>query len=492
MKQATLTYYDSSHQYRVDGKRWSSITTVAKMPVDTFSLEQWQQRQIVVGMTVDPTLIQKAAVDLDNRDLIGKVAEEAKQAAKASAKADRGTQMHTAMEHMLLNPAKLVTDQQRADAERIAATLDAYGITIEPRWVEQIVMWPDEHVVGRFDAFARWRDDLFVLDLKSGRNAVAYPQSTAVQLSLYAGAPWVSADLTTKDDKTTVTEWEPLPGELRQDKGLVLLVEPDVDVGELWEIDLSYGAAGADLARQIRRWRMEKNYGRNASSLVAPEPRLPLTSAEAGAAGSVERSRVDPPVTAPDPASSNERRDALLERYRSLTDEQQRAFADRGIDRNDLDAIEAALDDIDPFARVTVPVTIVRPALADPLPVIDEGAEASVGDRDRLRAAFEVLEPDQRDWVVGHVAGAGNLSVTQLPSERRTLIGLALVRLASAGWHDDTLLEACLDASHCRTGLDGLHHADAVRLGAVVVDVCEDRYQFTVSDDGKVRLDRVA
>lgn len=49
------------------------------------------------------------------------------------------------------------------------------------------------------------------------------------------------------------------------------------------------------------------------------------------------------------------RRARLLERYHQLADVDRERFLALGVDRNDLDAVEAALDQVDPFAQVTEP-----------------------------------------------------------------------------------------------------------------------------------------
>ena len=289
-----LTYTDTSHTYYLDGKRAKSVTAVAKIPVDTFNIEQWSQRQVAIGLAIDPNLIEKVAVDIDNRDAINKICEEAKQAAKAHLAADRGTQMHRVLELVLLDQEhKLLTDQQRQDADTLKRTLDRYQLTPYDFLTEQFVAWPHYTITGRFDAILEKPDSTLILtDLKSGPNAVAYPHATAVQLALYARAPHISDNIHTVGDKSTVTDWRQMPERLDYRYGYVLLVEPDADVGTLHEINIEHGWAAAQMALRIVEWRKQLDYGKGIAREVAEyELVVPGLIDIALAAGSVEELR---------------------------------------------------------------------------------------------------------------------------------------------------------------------------------------------------------
>lgn len=160
-----LTYSDSTHAYFLDGKRAKSVTSVAKIPVDTFTLEQWAKRQVAIGMTLERRLAERIAVDLDNREAIQSVCEDASRIAGAHHAADRGTQRHRASE-LADTLAPFISDQQRADAAVWLRTLDAHGIEIDPTLVEQFVAYPDHGVVGRFDRVAMLDGRHAIVDLK--------------------------------------------------------------------------------------------------------------------------------------------------------------------------------------------------------------------------------------------------------------------------------------------------------------------------------------
>lgn len=293
----TLTYNDRTHAYYLDGRRCKGVSSVAKIPTDTYSLEAWGKRMVAVGIATDPTLIENVAAHIDNKERLDEVVENALRAGKAHQAADRGTQMHRVLELILLEQEdRLLTAQQRADAEVLKRTLDRYRLTPHQQMAEQFVIWPAHHVAGRFDAILETADNRLVLtDLKSGPNAVNYPETTAIQLALYARAPLMSADIHTRGDKTTISEWRELPTELDRRKAYVLLVTPDDTVGTLHQIDIEHGWGAAQLALKIVTWRKELNNGRQIAAEVSDEPepvRRPATwGSLIASADSVERLR---------------------------------------------------------------------------------------------------------------------------------------------------------------------------------------------------------
>jgi hypothetical protein len=247
---------------------------VAKIAPDSFALEQWRKRQIAIGMMLEPRLAERVAVDPENREMVDAICEEAMRIAGSHHAADRGTQRHRASELFdLAEP--LITDQQRADAQAWQRTIEHYGIEILPQHVEGFAAWPEHGVTGRFDRIARYDGRLVILDLKSGENAVKYPQGTAVQLALYANAPMISAEVKTTGDKSTVTKWMPPPAELDRETGYVILLGDDMDIGQLWKVDIAHGVDGARYALALVDWRKARGYGRDLAQQVESTASVP-------------------------------------------------------------------------------------------------------------------------------------------------------------------------------------------------------------------------
>ena len=274
MRVVKLTYTDTNHAYYLNGKRCKGVTTVAKIPTDTYTLEQWAQRQVAIGLAMDHNLVENVAVDLDNRDALNTIVDKAKEVASAHRAADRGTQMHRVLQLVLLDQEhKLLTEQQRRDAELLKRTLDRYKLTIYDALSEQFVVWPNHLVAGRFDAVLERPDGRLILtDLKSGPNAVLYPHATAVQLALYARAPHISEHIHTRGDKTTIEDWRTMPDRLDRRSAYILLAEPEADIGTLHEIDIEHGWAAASLALQIVNWRKKHDGGKGITREIPPYP----------------------------------------------------------------------------------------------------------------------------------------------------------------------------------------------------------------------------
>ena len=279
MTEHKLTYDDTTHAYYLNGKRCKSVSTVAKIPTDTYNLEQWAQRMVAIGLATDPALLENVAAHIDNRDRLNDICENAKRAAKAHQAADRGTQMHRVLELVLLGQDdKLLTAQQKSDAEVLKRTLDRYRLTPHQDMAEQFVIWPHYTIAGRFDAILEQPDGTLILtDLKSGPNAVAFPQSVSIQLALYARAPLMSGGIEASGDRSVITKWRELPERLDRRFGYVLLVTPDDTVGTLHRIDIEHGWSAAQMALKVSEWRKKLANGREIATEVTefetrPEP----------------------------------------------------------------------------------------------------------------------------------------------------------------------------------------------------------------------------
>jgi len=264
-----LIYNDAAHSYYLNGRRAKSVTAVAKICPDDYALQQWRKRQVAIGMMLDIRLAERVAVDTENREAVDAVCEEAMQLAGAHHAANRGTQRHRAAELADLD-GPLLTDQQREDALAWRRTIEHHGIEIDRSLVEGFAIWPDHGITGRFDRIARYRGRHVILDLKSGENAVKYPQSTAVQLALYARAPFISEAIDVNGDRSVVMKWQKPPADLDLSTGYVIYLSDGMDIGELWEINIEHGWLGAQHAMSIVDWRKGFRYGAELARPVQP------------------------------------------------------------------------------------------------------------------------------------------------------------------------------------------------------------------------------
>lgn len=282
MTAITLRYTESQHAYYLDKTRCVGISSAAKLAQNDYQITQWIKRMVATGVALDPNLRENIAVHLDNKEMMNRLAEEALSAARARDAADRGTQMHHVMEMVLLGREdRLLTDQQRRDAELLKRTLDRHKLTPVPGLIEQFVVWPEYKIAGRFDAVLEKPDGTKILtDLKSSANAVRYPHSTAVQLALYARAPYVSTQIDHRTsartgDECVMREWSTMPATLDLDRAYVLLVEPDSTEGDVYQLDINHGWHAAERIMQIIDWRRQLSGGKMIATYLPPD--LPAT-----------------------------------------------------------------------------------------------------------------------------------------------------------------------------------------------------------------------
>lgn len=278
-----LRYTESQHAYYLDKTRCVGISSAAKLAQNDYQIQQWMKRMVATGVALDNNLRENIAVHLDNKEMMNRLADEALSAARARDAADRGTQMHHVMEMVLLGREdRLLTEQQRADADTLKRTLDRHRLTPVPGLIEQFVLWPDYKIAGRFDAVLERPDGTKVLtDLKSSANAVRYPHSTSVQLALYARAPYVSTQIDHRvsarsgTDECVMREWSTMPAELDLDRAYVLLVEPDSREGDVYSLDIEHGWHAAERIMAIIDWRRKLGGGKMIATYVTPD--IPAT-----------------------------------------------------------------------------------------------------------------------------------------------------------------------------------------------------------------------
>jgi hypothetical protein len=206
-----LRYNDEHHAYWLDGKRCKGVTTVAKIPDDTYRLEQWAKRQVAIGLASTPVLIEAVAAHFDDRQKIDDYCDQAMEAAKAHTGATRGTAAHRITERHDLGEPIMDTPLSAYVVASWQAALEAAGLEVVTDYIERIVVYPDRFIAGRFDRLCRRRSDgrLVVVDVKGGQRAIEYPHSIAVQMALYANAPLLAGPVPANGGETDLFEAMP-------------------------------------------------------------------------------------------------------------------------------------------------------------------------------------------------------------------------------------------------------------------------------------------
>lgn len=186
-----LKYVDKIHAYWLDGRRCKGVSTAAKIPDDTYSLDQWRKRQVALGLAKSPHLVAAVAAHHDDTDKLNELAEQAMQAAGSDVAATKGTAVHRIVERHIKGEEQMLTPEAEDIIVSYEAAMKAAGLVPIPSMVEQVVVFPEEKVCGRFDNVSMRMSDgeLVVCDVKTGESAIRYPHGTVTQLAMYANAP---------------------------------------------------------------------------------------------------------------------------------------------------------------------------------------------------------------------------------------------------------------------------------------------------------------
>lgn len=277
-----LKYNDKQHAYWLDGRRTKGVTTVAKIPDNTFAIAKWRDRMLVTGMAMSPPLIERAAAHYDERDVLEDIAEEALVAAKAHEAAGRGSAAHRITERHDLDEMVIDTPYARQVLEAWTKALDDAGLVMLPEYIERVVCYPDIPLAGTFDRIARRKFDgsLVIVDLKTGANAVKYPHSTAIQLALYANAPILAGVIPPGGGETR--EFESMPA-VSKTVGYVIHMPNDATTVEVRPMNI---AAGWEAAQKIvfptLEWRDRSDLVGDALSAASLSPLIDNIRARLG------------------------------------------------------------------------------------------------------------------------------------------------------------------------------------------------------------------
>lgn len=259
--------FNGNGQYRlpdpVTGKltSYTRATTVAKALEDTYMLEAWKRRHVLMGMSLRPdlgdqldTLIRKhhrGETDLDDlRDPLNRMAEDAMQTAGTSAYAEFGTAVHAWTEVVDLRVCLLsdVPDIFRSHVHKHLYLLCQNGLTVDPVGVERRILNTKCGIAGTLDRIFWGPDGVRLLgDVKTSKSLDYSWLSFSIQLAIYQ-----SADFMLSLDGT---RWEPMP-ELDASRALVVhLPSTDWIAGTVQPINLEFGRAALEEALRVRNLR---------------------------------------------------------------------------------------------------------------------------------------------------------------------------------------------------------------------------------------------
>jgi len=451
---------------------------------DHWNLEMWARGNIVYGTAHDQSLIARVLAvggnpgtwTREQKQVIRQIHEDAQQVAQAHKAANIGTAIHSLTE-ALDRGEPVASGLYQADLDAYRTTLDAAGFTCHPEWVECRMVCDELEMAGTADRIVTDTDSRhFIADLKTSASVDYGGLGWAGQLAAYAHGHLY--DVTT--DQRLPTPY------IGQTTGIIIHLPAGQGICTLYEIDLVAGYRAAQLANEIRSVRKESKRWITVLDTAPPVSDQPPALVPGGVAPPAPTSTVDAGV-------EHDRRQTLRARYKALSDDDKQRFLalDAGFD---LDAVEAALNSVDPFTVVIPPTPPAPPAPPAPpmLPVLselDEGASVPRKDFDVLRDAHAALPDDRRRWVGDIISQSrrADVSIAPWPGEPGTVrifeLLAGLIALAGGVYVDNQLVvELAAEAYgtdlpfHASTAgqavgiLDGADPATFAELCRAVVD----------------------
>lgn len=479
--------------------RWPSYSTVKKAADKDWSFLTVNR---LAGLA-SPELRRIAELDATQRaDAVRSHEKLAKQIAFG-----RGTIVHLWAEDLAAGLAPRVIDDgwlvangypaaARDEAEQYRSALCDFFQTYQPERVaaEYVTIHRTLNGYGYGatpDGLMRIQGELVAVDWKSrsaNSSHAAYPEEAA-QIAAGVRAEYMVTRAGGQAERRLIPE---VTG------GYVVSIKPDsarlypIDIDKAWE-HFSHlhewwthrldEKAAIGRVRPFRTSTAGPSEPCTAASTTASEP-TPLVVPDEGSS----------PASASSP--SPDRREQLLARYVQLAVADQERFIALGVNKDDLDAIEKALDDIDPFVggapapSTPEPTpTVETPILA---PLDDEGADVDGYEFDALERDFSALDTEAQLWMSTVIAEGMRAGVafhanksTGRRTERRLQLYVGLMALGASGNGNDDMVREIVatvldtDAAFfpsltCGYVVGSLDAANATTFARLCVSVSED------------------
>jgi hypothetical protein len=279
--------FNGNNQYRLPDpetgelKSYSRATSIAKVLDDTYMLNQWRIRKVLLGvgtrMNLQADLMQAAdcinSGDPDygpdwERKTLNAIGEEAASAAGTDKASEHGSAVHdwAAWVDAGLISVHQVPEQFRYAVYKHLELLAGAQLLVVPEYTERIVMSSELNTVGTLDRVFLYRDRLVLGDLKtSGRLDFSW-LSFAVQLAFYQ-----SCDLMLSEDGKFWQDIPPLEDDVAM---LVHLPSTDINNAQVVPIDLEFGRTALALAVHVRDIRSRAKKEAPATTALSPHPPL--------------------------------------------------------------------------------------------------------------------------------------------------------------------------------------------------------------------------
>lgn len=231
-------------------KAHTRVTTIAGGIKDTYHLNKWRLRMAAIGFGKRTDLYALAAsLGADDKRGLDKLCDDAVEAGQGASRASIGTALHGFTERYDRGETIQPPSPWDLDLAAYAAEMQRQRIVTHPWWVERVLYHPDLLIAGTCDRLVRVPgfDLPLIADLKTGDSL--YMDEIALQLALYARAPYWY-------DPASDTFGETPP--IDQASALVVHLPAGAAACTLHVVDVAAGWEAVQLALEVRAWRKRK------------------------------------------------------------------------------------------------------------------------------------------------------------------------------------------------------------------------------------------
>lgn len=234
----------------VDGGKpiaYTRCTTYVDCLEDKFNLQQWQLRQVAIGLAERPDLLLSVSAHRDDKRTLNQITDKAMEAARSSAASTTGTAVHALCERIDRGqPLGVVPAEALADVrayERATACL-------ENLYIEQFTVLDALNIGGTPDRVVKFQGDYYIADIKTGRDIEWGALKIAMQLAVYAmSTPYLPSG-----------ERQPYPFELNPLAAIVIHLPVGQATCTLHFVDIELGWSAVHTAGRVRELRGHKKW----------------------------------------------------------------------------------------------------------------------------------------------------------------------------------------------------------------------------------------
>ena len=238
-------------------RAWTRATTLAGTLKDTYGLEKWGKRMIVLGLVSRPDLLDLAyASDPGDKQQLDELCDDAMKAAKTAVRANQGTALHKFTQRLDMGELVRAPRQWETDLAAYTALKERHGILTHPSMCERMTVVPEIECAGTMDKVVKHGGRPKILDLKTGSTVDYSGLEIAMQLAIYAHGEGLW--------NLETNEWDDMP-DVSLTEALVIHLPAggDPTTGEhkatLYSVDIAVGWEIAKTAYVVREWRKSKD-----------------------------------------------------------------------------------------------------------------------------------------------------------------------------------------------------------------------------------------